>query len=93
MKATNHHEAKLLARAPLLCERAIGQRISVRDTVRFPRGNATVTGKIISAEPASFRYTQCSVILQFRVTIEAGANATRHTFIISRLPQSPSQSL
>lgn len=90
MKATNPHEAKLLARAPALCARAIGQPISVRDTVRFPRGNSVVKGVVVSAEPAGFRYTNASVIMQFRVTVEAGANKTRHTFIISRLPQSPS---
>ena len=92
MKASNEHEARLIERekARRICERAIGCPISVRDTVRYPRGNAVVKGIIVSAEPASFRYTRSACIMQFRVTVEAGANKTRHTFLLSRLPQSSS---
>lgn len=85
LKATTSNEHKLLCRAPAICERAIGKQFSVR-SYKLPR-NVSVTGIIVAAEPASFHYTRCSVSLLFRVTIEAGANKTRHVFVVKSLPQ------
>lgn len=85
LKPSNYHEARLLAKAPALIERAIGKTVKVR-SAKLPR-NVTVSGSIIAAYPERFYYTARSVTLIFRVTVEAGANKAHHCFSLRSLPQ------